>query len=81
MDEDLVAMIDSGHLSGASLDVFREEPLPENHVFWKHPDINITPHMASKTDPESAVLQILDNYDRLLKGELLQNIVSLEKGY
>ncbi|GHA80768.1 2-hydroxyacid dehydrogenase [Pontibacter akesuensis] len=81
VDEDLVEMINNGHLAGASLDVFREEPLPQEHVFWKHPDINITPHMASKTDPETAVLQILDNYDRLQRGEPLQNIISLEKGY
>ncbi len=81
VDEDLIALLDSGHLAGASLDVFREEPLPKDHPFWSHPKINITPHIASVTDPASAVTQILDNYDRLQKGEPLKNIVSPELGY
>jgi glyoxylate/hydroxypyruvate reductase len=81
VEEDLIEMIDNGHLAGASLDVFREEPLPEDHPFWSHPKINITPHIASVTDPESAVSQILENYDRLLRGEPLKNIVSPELGY
>lgn len=81
VDEDLIDMLDSGHLSGASLDVFREEPLPAEHPFWGHPRINLTPHVASITDPASAVSQILENYDRLRHGEPLQNVVSQAKGY
>lgn len=81
VDDDLIEMIDSGHLSGASLDVFREEPLPPEHPFWKHPKINITPHTASVTDPASAVSQILENYDRLQRNESLKNVVSPELGY
>ena len=81
VDQDLIELIDKGHLAGASLDVFREEPLPEDHAFWHHPKINITPHIASITDPASAVNQILENYDRLQKNEPLKNIVSQEKGY
>jgi glyoxylate/hydroxypyruvate reductase A len=81
VDEDLIEMIDKGHLSGASLDVFREEPLPENHPFWSHPKINVTPHIASVTNPASAVAQILENYDRLQRKEPLLNVVSLAKGY
>lgn len=81
VDNDLIEMIDNGHLTGASLDVFREEPLPADHPFWNHPQINITPHIASVTDPASAVSQILDNYDRLQKNEPLKNVVSPESGY
>ncbi|NEM98084.1 2-hydroxyacid dehydrogenase [Pontibacter burrus] len=81
VDEDLIALLDNGHLAGASLDVFREEPLPEDHPFWSHPKINITPHIASITDPASAVSQILDNYDRLQRREPLKNVVSPELGY
>lgn len=81
VDEDLLDMIDSGHLSGASLDVFREEPLPEEHPFWDHPAIHITPHIASITNPSSAVSQILENYDRMRHGEELINVVSQTKGY
>ena len=71
VDTDLIEMLDSGHLSGASLDVFREEPLPEEHPFWEHPLINVTPHIASITNPASAVSQILENYDRMCHGEAL----------
>lgn len=81
VEEDLIEMLDKGHLSGASLDVFRQEPLPQDHIFWKHPKINITPHIASVTDPNTAVNQVLDNYDRLQNMEQLLNVVSLTKGY
>ncbi|RDV14225.1 glyoxylate/hydroxypyruvate reductase A [Pontibacter diazotrophicus] len=81
VEQDLIGMIDEGHLAGASLDVFREEPLPKNHPFWEHPKINITPHIASITNPATAVSQILDNYDRLKKDEPLTGTVSLTKGY
>lgn len=81
VDEDLIDMLDQGHLSGASLDVFREEPLPEEHPFWEHPLIHVTPHIASITNPASAVSQILENYDRMRHGESLINVVSKTKGY
>ncbi|WP_299707911.1 glyoxylate/hydroxypyruvate reductase A [uncultured Pontibacter sp.] len=81
VDEDLIEMLDNGHLSGASLDVFREEPLPAEHPFWEHPQINVTPHIASITNPASAVSQILENYDRMRHGEPLINVVSQTKGY
>ncbi|MHC2993329.1 dehydrogenase [Pontibacter sp. HJ8] len=81
VEEDLIEMLDKGHLSGASLDVFRTEPLPEEHPFWSHPKINVTPHIASVTDPASAVSQVLENYDRLRNGEDLLNLVSRTKGY
>ncbi|MDX1761148.1 MAG: glyoxylate/hydroxypyruvate reductase A [Christiangramia sp.] len=81
VEHDLMEMIDSGHLSGASLDVFREEPLPEEHPFWEHPKIHITPHIASLTKPESVVDQIAENYDRMKEDEPLKNKVELDKGY
>ncbi|MCH4821823.1 glyoxylate/hydroxypyruvate reductase A [Gramella lutea] len=81
VEHDLMKMIDNGHLSGASLDVFREEPLPEDHPFWEHPKINITPHIASVTKPESVVPQIADNYDHMKEGEPLKNKVEMDKGY
>lgn len=81
VEQDLIDLIESGHLAGASLDVFREEPLPERHPFWAHPSINITAHIASVTNPASAVDQILENYDRLQNGQPLINLVSRTKGY
>lgn len=81
VEHDLMEMINNGHLSGASLDVFREEPLPEEHPFWDHEKINITPHIASVTKPESVVPQIAENYDRMNDGEELKNVVERERGY
>jgi glyoxylate/hydroxypyruvate reductase A len=80
-EHDLMEMIDKGHLAGASLDVFKEEPLPEDHPFWNHSKINITPHIASVTKPESVVPQIAENYDRMKEGAPLKNRVELDKGY
>lgn len=81
VEEDLLEMVQNGHLSGASLDVFRKEPLPVDHPFWKEPRIMITPHIASITDPRKVVPQVADNYRRHLKGQELKNIVPPEKGY
>jgi glyoxylate/hydroxypyruvate reductase A len=79
--EDLIDQLDSNQLAGAFLDVFREEPLPKAHPFWKHPKIQITPHVASLTNVDSATDQISENYRRFLKKEALLNRVSLDKGY
>jgi glyoxylate/hydroxypyruvate reductase A len=79
--DDLIEALDSGKLSGACLDVFREEPLPNDHVFWTHPKISITPHVASITIPESVASQIIENYKKMIKGELLLNSVSRSAGY
>ena len=81
VEEHLLEQIDSGHLSGAALDVFQEEPLPKGHPFWKHPKILVTPHIASVTKPSAVVSQILENYDRMRKSRPLLNEVNREKGY
>lgn len=81
VEEDLIYGIDTGALEGAWLDVFEEEPLPANHLFWNRPKIMITPHVAAVTDPEEAAQQILENYKRSLSGLDLVNEVSRENGY
>lgn len=81
VETDLLDMVNNGHLSGASLDVFSKEPLPQDHPFWGHPKIQITPHIASISSPSSVVPQILENYHRLTKGKQLKNEVSFSKGY
>lgn len=81
VEHDLLEMVDTGHLSGASLDVFRKEPLPEEHPFWKNPKIRITPHIASVTDPKKVVPQLVENYIRMTEGKPVKNIVKREKGY
>lgn len=81
IEEDLIAFIADGHLSGASLDVFAEEPLPASNKLWSHPRINITPHIASLTDPGSVATQIVENYKLMKEGKPLMNVVSKELGY
>ena len=81
VENDLLEMIETGHLAGAALDVFRKEPLPEEHPFWQHPKIQVTPHIASVTNPSSVVSQVLGNYERMKNDEPLHNVVDKEKGY
>ncbi|MGB5661727.1 2-hydroxyacid dehydrogenase [Eudoraea sp.] len=81
VDEDLLEYINNGHLAGAGLDVFHEEPLSVEHPFWTHPKIHITPHVASVSDIESVIPQLLENYGRLKEGLPLNNAVNREKGY
>lgn len=81
VEADLLAALDSGHLSGACLDVFREEPLPESHPFWSHPRITVTPHCASLTEPRTVAPQIVENYRRVRSGLAPRHVIDTEKGY
>ncbi len=81
VEADLLGSIDRGHVSGAHLDVFDTEPLPPSHPYWSHPAIEITPHVASLTDPTSVAPQIIENYQRLMDGKKLLNTVSRKLGY
>ncbi len=81
VEEDLIPLLDSGHLSGACLDVFQTEPLPKNHPFWRHKKIIITPHNSCITPHNSVTAQIIQNYRRAVSGEKLLNMVDLKKGY
>lgn len=81
VEEELLEALDEGRLSGACLDVFKEEPLPEGHPFWLHPKVIITPHIASITSIMNVAPQILNNYHRLQSGQPLANEVLRSKGY
>ncbi len=81
VDADLIAFLDNGHLSGASLDVFHEEPLASTHPFWEHKKILMTPHCASVSDTDSVVPQVIENYRRMKKDEALRHVVAPDKGY
>ncbi len=81
VDEDLVAALDSGHLAGATLDVFRAEPLPSGHPFWHHPRITLTPHASAVTLAEDAVQQIAGKIRRLERGEPVTGTVDPVRGY
>lgn len=69
------------NIAHATLDVFRTEPLPESHPFWAHPQITVTPHIASTTRPETAALCIAENIRRGQAGEPFLHLVDRTKGY
>ncbi len=81
VEEDLLAALASGQVSGAVLDVFREEPLPADHPFWHHPRVIVTPHVAAFTNPATAAPIILDNIRRFEEGRRLLNRVDPARGY
>ena len=82
LDHDaLVAGLDGGHLSSAVIDVTDPEPLPAGHVFWSHPKIILTPHVASITQPESAARAVIDNIRRHRAGFDLIGLVDRSRGY
>ena len=81
IENDLLDALDSGQLSGACLDVFEAEPLPQDHPFWDHPKIIVTPHISSITDPKAVMPQILENYHRMKAGKSLKNVVDRKRGY
>jgi glyoxylate/hydroxypyruvate reductase A len=81
VEEDLIAALDRGQLSAAALDVFREEPLPPAHPFWRHPRILVTPHVAGTTNPTTAAAIVLDNIRRFEQGRPLLNQVDRDNGY
>ena len=80
-ENDLIAAIDSGHLAGATLDVFETEPLPATSPIWTHPKITVTPHVAAMTDPRVASRYFADAIAGHMKGAKLDNLVDLELGY
>ncbi len=81
VEEDLIKAIEEGYISGALLDVFREEPLPKSHPFWKSEKITVTPHIASVTNPGAASPQIIENYHRMKENKSLNNQINRTKGY
>src|SRR6056297_612140 len=80
-DDALLPALDTGHVGHATLDVFREEPLPPEHPFWAHPRVTVTPHIASETRPETASQVIAENIRRGEAGEPFVHLVDREAGY
>jgi phosphoglycerate dehydrogenase-like enzyme len=82
-EEALLVHLNSGRLGGCVLDVFATEPLPEDHPFWAHPRVLVTPHVScvSLHFWKREVELITDNISRYLRGIRLRNVVNLAAGY
>ncbi len=81
VEDDLLAALDSGRLGGATLDAFREEPLPHGHALWGHPKVRVTPHIASLSAPGTAALILADQVRRARNNQRLVDRVNIEHGY
>ncbi|HYD57758.1 MAG TPA: glyoxylate/hydroxypyruvate reductase A [Burkholderiales bacterium] len=79
--DDLIAVLDSGHLAHAWLDVFEKEPLPADDPLWAHPKVSITPHAAALTEPRTAVIEIAKNIEAVRRGERPPHLVDFSAGY
>lgn len=77
----LLATLSEGRVSHATLDVFKVEPLPEDHPFRGHPRITITPHIAAATRAATAVTLIAENIRRAMSGDALLHRVDRARGY
>jgi glyoxylate/hydroxypyruvate reductase A len=80
-DAALLAALGTGHLAHATLDVFRIEPLPQDHPFWGHPQITITPHIAADTRADTSAEVIAENIRRGEAGEPFRHLVDRVLGY
>jgi len=80
-DADLIQALQSGHMAGAALDVFKTEPLAANHPYWDMDTVFITPHIASLTTADSAVQDMASSIRTLESGGLPDHVVDIQQGY
>ena len=78
---DIVECLDRGELYSASLDVFEEEPLPQNDPLWNHPKVYVSPHLAADSDPLTICRNVLRQIKRFESGGALENVVDRRRGY
>jgi glyoxylate/hydroxypyruvate reductase A len=81
VEDDLLALLDSGHVAGATLDVFQTEPLAPGHAFWQHPRIHVTPHVSAQTLEIDSLSQIAGKIQALERGESVSGVVDRVRGY
>jgi glyoxylate/hydroxypyruvate reductase A len=81
VDADLIAALDQGHLAAATLDVFRQEPLPADSPLWAHPRITIMPHVARRIEAPAVARRIGENVRRLHQGQDLLYRIDRDAGY
>ncbi len=80
-DTALLAALESGHIAHATLDVFRQEPLPQDSPYWAHPNVTVTPHLASETRADTSSEVVAENIRRCEAGEPLLHLVDRKAGY
>ena len=80
-EEALLAALACGQIGHATLDVFKTEPLPQDHPFWQHPKVTITPHIAAATRPATATEVVVENIARAEAGAPLLHLVDRSRGY
>lgn len=81
VETDLLHLLQEGHLAGATLDVFREEPLPSAHPFWNEARITITPHSSAQTLLKPSIAQIAEKIAALEQGSPISGVVDRARGY
>ena len=81
VEDDLLALLETGQMAGAMLDVFRTEPLPAGHPFWTHPRITVTPHTSARTLRSESIAQIVGKIQALERGEAINGVVDMKRGY
>jgi glyoxylate/hydroxypyruvate reductase A len=81
VEQDLLALLKGGTLSGATLDVFDREPLGPDHPFWLHPQITITPHISAMTLRDESIAQIATRIHALERGDSIDGVVDRARGY
>ena len=81
VEDDLRNLLEEGHLAGATLDVFEDEPLPTDHWLWTQPFVNVTPHISAQTVRRDAVVQVALGVRALMRGLLPARVVKRSRGY
>jgi glyoxylate/hydroxypyruvate reductase A len=81
VDEDLLSLLDSGHIAAAALDVFRQEPLPPSSPYWSHPQVYVTPHAAGPTSVKYGAKRIAENIQAIEAGRTPHPVYDWAKGY
>jgi glyoxylate/hydroxypyruvate reductase A len=81
VEKDLMALLDSGRLAGATLDVFQTEPLPAEHAIRRYASVTLTPHVSAVTILEDSVAQIAGKIMQLERGETIEGMVDRGRGY
>jgi len=81
VESDLLSALDSGKIAGAFIDSFDTEPLPKDHPFWFHLKIIVTPHIAAAGIPSDIATEVINNINKFLSGQLLDNLVDVGRGY